>query len=425
VDQNNVPFMIVGDSTQSLFVSISEADAKIYFAARQAEGFNTVWVNLLCNSSNNGPNSDGSTYDEIPPFLANNDLSQPNPAYFQRVDDMINLAAQYDITVILDPAETIGWLGTLRNNGATVDFNYGVYVGNRYKNFPNIIWMFGNDFQTWTTASDDAVVLAVAKGIQSVDSNHLCTIELNYFDSNSLDDSNWTAIVSLNASYTYSPTYLEVLRAYYQSIKPTFLVESNYQGFSVGRDGVAAAEVLRRQEYWTITCGASGQLYGDINYDFPSGWQSNMNTTTVVELGYMRSFFSALPWYNLVPDQSHAFVTAGYGTPGVLGDSVMSSNYVTAAATPDGTVAVVFMPQVTTITLNMSKFSGPVTARWFDPSNGGYTPVTGSPFPNSGSQQFMPPGNTSDGHGDWVLVLTTSIVPSSRPAVPRDLRIVH
>ena len=57
-------------------------------------------------------------------------------------------------------------------------FAFGQYLGNRYKNFPNIIWMHGNDFQSWQNANDDALVQAVARGIRSVDLNHIHTVEL-------------------------------------------------------------------------------------------------------------------------------------------------------------------------------------------------------------------------------------------------------
>ena len=42
VDQNNLPFLIVGDSPQSLIGNLSEADAAIYFADRQLRGFNAL-----------------------------------------------------------------------------------------------------------------------------------------------------------------------------------------------------------------------------------------------------------------------------------------------------------------------------------------------------------------------------------------------
>jgi hypothetical protein len=67
------------------------------------------------------------------------------------------------------------------------------------------------------------------------------------------------------------------------------------------------------------------------------------------------------------------------------------------------------MPTSRVITVNLSKFSAPVTARWYDPANGTFTSIAGSPFANSGSRQFSPPGANADGDGDWLLVLETSV----------------
>ena len=85
-------------------------------------------------------------------------MTTPNEAYFAYVDQIINLAATNGIEVMLDPIETGGWLTTMLANGTTNCRAYGQYLGNRYKNFPNIIWSSGNDFQNWSTPANDAVV---------------------------------------------------------------------------------------------------------------------------------------------------------------------------------------------------------------------------------------------------------------------------
>jgi hypothetical protein len=405
VDQNNVPFMIVGDSPQALITKLSKAEAAAYFADRAALGFNAVWVNLLCNSYTGG-NPDGSTFDGIVPFTTFGDLSTPNPAYFERVDDMIKLAAQYGLAIILDPIETGGWLPTLQSNGATKDFNYGAFLGNRYESFANIIWMHGNDFQNWSTGSDDGLVQAVANGIRSVDSNHIHTLELSFLVSSSLDDRNWEPIVSLNAAYTYFPTYAEVLYAYNQSSSvPVFMVEANYEfENNTGMDS-GSASILRRQEYWTQLSGATGQLYGNhYTWQFAEGWQDSLDTTGAIQLGYMKNVFVSRAWYNLVPDQNHVVVTAGYGTFATTG-SLGSNDYLTAARTPDGNLVMAYMPTARTITVDMSKLSGLVRAQWFDPTNNSYVSISSSLLTNSGFQQFTPPGNNGAGDDDWLLLL--------------------
>jgi hypothetical protein len=322
------------------------------------------------------------------------------------VDRVINLAAQYGLQVMLDPAETAGFLPTMRNNGTNKCRAYGQYLGNRYKNFPNIIWISGNDFQTWQTASDDALALAVARGILDNDTNHLHTVELNYQVSSSLDDPKWASIVGLNAVYTYAPTYAEVLHAYGQSpTMPVFMVEANYESEKdSGTDGGSTYN-LRLQEYWTMLSGASGQLYGNhYTWQFIPGWQTNLATIGTRQFGYVKALFEARAWYNLVPDTSHVVVTRGYGTFSSSG-SIDSNDYATAASTPDGTLVMVYMPTRRTVTVDMSKLRDDAVGWWYDPASGSFIYISGSPFTNSGTRTFTPPGNNADGNGDWVLGL--------------------
>ena len=200
VDQNSVPVMIVGDSAWSLITNLTEAQAASYFADRKANGFNTVLLSLFVSEVIWG-RSDFSTYDGIVPFTTPGDLSTPNPAYFQRVDEMINLAASFGLCVFLNPIENYGWEATFQSAGQAECAAFGTYLGNRYKNFPNIVWASGNDYQDWPAA--DTVFLAIVNAIKAVDTNHLHTMELNYNNSSPFDDPRWVApVVDLNWSYT-------------------------------------------------------------------------------------------------------------------------------------------------------------------------------------------------------------------------------
>ena len=273
VDQNNSPFMIVGDSPHSLIGRMSKSDAEFYMANRQWYGINTLWVELLCNDKT-ACNADGTTFDGIPPFTTPGDISTPNPVYFQRVDDMLSIAAAHGITILLDAVETDGWLATFKANGAEKAAAFGRYLGNRYNNVPNIIWMYGNDFQTWADPGDDDVVLAVARGIKSADPNHIHTTELNYLSSGSLDDARWEPIVGLDGAYTYYPTYAQVLKEYNRpNFRPVFMEEANYEfENNLNTDGGSLPN-LRHQEYWTMLSGATGQLYGSAyTWRLPSGY---------------------------------------------------------------------------------------------------------------------------------------------------------
>ena len=429
VDQSNAPCLLIGESPQALTVNLTTNDAALFFTNRAGHGFNTAWVNLLC-STYTGGRPDASTIDGILPFTGtvpasvttgittNYDLTTPNEAFFARVDQMINLAAQQGIQVLLDPAETGGFLSVLLNNGTNKCRAYGQFLGNRYKNFPNIIWMSGNDFQTWRTPGDDAVVRAVALGIQDTDTNHLQTTELDYVVSSSLDDTNWDSILGLNGTYTYYPTYAQLQLDYNRTnFLPNFLVEANYE-FESLQGPVTTAPILRKQEYWTMTSGACGQMYGNhYTWPFSSGWQNFLDTPGSIEIGYLKAFFEARAWYNLVPDTNHVVVTAGYGTYSDTG-YVADNDYLTDAATPDGSLVVIYTPVIRQFTVDMSQLAGLAAAHWFDPAGGIYYPITGSPFTNSGMLNFTPPTNNADGDGGWVLVIETNPPPIPPPPPP-------
>jgi hypothetical protein len=433
VDQNDVPFLLVGDSPQALIGNLSQIEAAFFMENRRRHGINALWINLLCNGGT-ACNADGTTFDGIAPFTTANDLSTPNPAYFDRADGMISLAAVNGMVVLLDPIETIGWLATLRTNGIDKAFTFGQYLGNRYKNFPNIIWMHGNDFQSWQSANDDALVQAVARGIRSVDSNHIHTVELNYWTSGSLEDQSWAPLIELNAAYTYFPTYAQVLTEYNRpNFKPVFMVEANYElEHNFGADG-GSTQNLRRQEYWTMLSGATGQLYGSgYTWQLQKGWRTNLDTPGVIQLSYMKNLFVSKKWYDLIPDQTHTVLTSGYGDYSCLVGKVLAyvgqkskrisyllmrikeyttigsittSTCATAARTSDGSLVMAYLPSFRTITVDMSKLASKATARWYDPTSGAYSDIEGSPFGNRMNKSFTPPGKNSSGDRDWVLVL--------------------
>jgi hypothetical protein len=408
VDQHGRPFLIVGDSPQALIANVSPRQANRFFADREAAGFNSMWVNLLVDEYTGG-RANGPTYDGITPFTRTGDLSTPNPAYFARVDEMLRLAARHRMVVFLDPIETGGWLTVLRSNGIAKAYAYGRYLGLRYRRFPNIVWLNGNDFQSWQQAKDDALVLAVARGIRSVDRDHLQTVELNFPTSTSLDDSRWRGIVGLDAAYTYDPAYAEVLKAYgNRDHVPAFMLEATYEG-GTGEGRYTGPQTLRRTEYWTLLSGATGQFYGNkYTWPFLPGWPSYLDTIGSRQMTFVTNLFSHRPWYDLVPDTGHRLLVSGYGSYSADGDP-NGSDYVTAARTPNGRLAMAYLPSGQPIVVEMARMAGHrVRAQWYDPTSGTYMTIPGSPLARRGRHTFTPPGKNHGGDPDWVLVLTSA-----------------
>jgi hypothetical protein len=273
------------------------------------------------------------------------------------------------------------------------------------------MWQSGNDYSTYTDLTDGNVVYQVMLGIQSVAPSQLQTVETdapNYSDTFTLA----LPAISLDGVYTYTSTYDVVLQAYKSApTLPTFLMEGYYEFEPVGNP--VTYFQLRQQSYWLMTSGGSGQFYGThYNWTFSPGWQANLNSQGVKELGFLSQVFTDAGWWNLVPDTNHEIITAGYGTYCTATGPCAwftgsQQDYASTAYNPNGSASATYDIVGAALTVNMASFNGPVTARWFDPAGGTYTANTG-PFANSGSKQFAPPGgNNASGDHDWVLVLKT------------------
>jgi hypothetical protein len=403
VDRAGRPFLIAGESPQAMMVNCSEDDAELFFKNRHSHGFNAAWINLIC-STYTGGRPDASTFDRLHPFKTPGDFSQPNEDYFARCDRIIRIAAKYQTLVMLDPAETGSFLEVMQKNGVEKCRAYGRYLGKRYEKFDNILWFHGNDYANHTP-ENDKLATAIAAGIREFDDRHLHTIEIDWGGTyaTSLDDERWAPLVGLSAAYTYKPVYLPILKDYNRKTDhrvPTFMVESSYEFEHLSGAQLGTPHQLRMQEYTANLSGATGQMYGNkFTWPFLPGWKSQLDTPGATQMKHVQALFEPRRWFELVPDQDHTLVTDGYGKFGEF-------DYVSAARTPDGRLAIVYIPDRRTISIDMSKLSRTIIARWYDPAAGKFSAADAPRLGKTG-RQFSTPGDNADGPGnqDWVLVL--------------------
>ena len=190
---------------------------------------------------------------------------------------------------------------------------------------------------------------------------------------------------------------------------PVYMQEAGYE-FEQNESWISTGtpQVLRRQEYWSALSGAAGQFYGNhYTWQFISGWQSHLDTAGSRQFGYLVRLLEHLRWYRLVPDIRHRIVVGGYGKPDPA-SNVLSSDYVTAAATRDGSLALAYFPAGGTVAVNLARFAGPVRVRWFDPTNGRFRRGTGRRRPNITVARITAPRENNAGDKDWLLVLTAA-----------------
>ena len=407
----NKPVFITGEAAWSLLAQLSDADVEAYLSDRAARGFNAIIVNLIEHQY--ADHAPADFYGDAP--FGGAPFSTPNEAYFAHADHVISRAAAHGISVFLFPAylgygsgqcnvHDEGWGTDMERASDAVMRAWGVYVGNRYKSFPNIIYVIGCDADPRTCSPSLVGKLnAVAAGIKSVDSVHLMTAD-NGGQQSSLDV--WSGYSWLDISDMYGASNVAKLNSEYtrSDFLPFFQGEDTYEG-----ESSATPRSLRTRQYESVLSGAYlGSFFGNnptwcFNETNPAAavpcprsptWQSQLGSPGAVGQSWFGKLFRSREHWLLAPDINHSVVMAGFGSGATL---------TTTARIGDGQTIIAYVPNgsAATLKVNLNKIgSASSTAKcwWFNPSNGS-AKLIGS-FPNSGTHDFTPPDSN-----DWVLVI--------------------
>ena len=171
VNQRGEPFLIVGDTAWSLIAQLGEEDIDRYLEDRSKRGFNSVIVNLIEHRFCAAP---PKTRAGLAPFKKAGDFSTPNPDYFAFAHGVVKKANDRGIVVWLFPSYLgfgggeEGFFSEMKDGGRARLRAYGRFVGERFKDLPNIVWVMGGDFTPGE--ADRWTVTEVAEGIREVDS---------------------------------------------------------------------------------------------------------------------------------------------------------------------------------------------------------------------------------------------------------------
>lgn len=394
VDANGQPFFIHGDTPWSLIVQLTREQVVQYLDDRKAKGFNTILVNLIEHKFSDNPPS--NAYGAAP-FVTPGDYATPNSSYFDHAAYVVEQASLRGMVVFLTPSYMgfgggdEGWYQEMVANGATKLRNYGQFVANRFGAYDNIVWVQGGDYNP----PDLGLLRAIPNGIRDITTKWPHTFHGSRGTSALGFLGTGEAWLSVNDIYTTEATVVSsAFIEYARSSMPFFLIEARYEN-----DGIATETIIRTLGYHAALSGATGHFYGnDPIWRFGSGWQTALGNPGAATLRHLKTLVDSLAWWTLEPDTAGTLVTAGVGSGATRTAAAMASNR---------SFALVYVPSVRSVTVDMNRLSGPhVRARWYDPTNGAYTNVAGSPFvAASGSVSLAPTGNNSRGQGDWVLVL--------------------
>ena len=389
VDHAGRPFFLHGEAAWSLISATKREDVELYLSDRRARGFNAISV-VLIDHLEPPTNAYGDA-----PFSVRGDFATPNEAYFAYADWVVRRAAEKGFIVLLSPCY-LGYEGgqegfyqDVLRNGESKMRGWGSWVGARYRDFSNIIWLNGGDYNP--PPEGIALLNAVVAGIKAEDDRHIHAVHWGPETSGSEIEVPW---LDLNTTYTYKPVYLKALLDHTDASRPFILLESTYEN-----EHGASTQLLRAQAYYAVLSGASGHVFGSFPvWKFASNWQEELASNGALSMSHVRSLFADRSWFTLQPDTASQVLTGGSGTKG-------STDYALLAMTQDRHLAIAYLPSRRAVTVDMRQLAGRARVSWYDPSNGTWAAIEGSPFASSTPLTFTPPQQNAAGDGDWVLVL--------------------
>ena len=329
-------FLYIGDTAWELFHRLNREEAEKYLEKRREQGFTVVQAVVLAELDGlNIPNA----YGDKP--LIDNDLQKPNEKYFKHVDYIVRLAAEKGIFIGMlptwgDKLDASRWGIGPEIFNPELAYTYGQWIGNRYKNEPNIIWINGGD--RWCGDPNYRTWVALGKGIKSVDPNHLMTFHPHGGISSSwcFHDADWLDFNMLQSGHSdrYIPNYNEV-RADYDLIpvKPCMDGEPNYEDHAINwnpENGWFDEWDVRRSSYWGVFAGGHGITYGchPVWQFYDKGrepitsarhyWYDVLDLPGAWDMIHLRNLLESRPVNGRRPDQSVIVSGTGEGASYVL-----------------------------------------------------------------------------------------------------------
>lgn len=439
VHRDGTPFLWIGDTAWELVHRGTREEIERYLEKRRAQGFTVVKTVLLAEF---GGVETPNAYGHLP--LAGGDPARPDvrpgPAndYWDHVDFAVDAAAKKGLTMGLLPT----WGDKVWPAGAGTPspaFNpsnaraYGRFLGRRYRDRPNLIWILGGDRAVAGPGVDTAPVWrAMSAGLAEGDGGrHLQSFHPWRPDSSSrwFHGDKWLAFNMLQSGHGARdfPNWARIAGDFaLWPPKPCLDGEPRYEDHPVNHRaelGYFDDYDVRQAAYWAVFAGALGHTYGNHNVwqmyvpgralsrtQPRTPWPEALDQRGAWSMLPLRRLLLSRPFLTRVPDPS--VVVSGHGE---------GADHVEAARDQNGTYAFVYLPTGKPVRVDLRKIGGArVRAWWFDPRTGKATDAGTLEAPDRSRfhHAFTPPVDYVGRGQDWVLVLDDAARAYGPPGEP-------
>lgn len=434
------PFFWLGDTAWELIHHTTREETSYYLRTRGDQGFTVIQTVVLSEFQGvNEPSALG-----LRPLIEN-DPRRPNPAYFDRVVEIVDEAASRNLYVALVPTWgdklTAPWGDgprLFRNDNLADAHFFAQYLAGRLKDRTNVLWILGGDRPPRIAGTNDEglrktaeaagfsvnqdwtpIWRELAAGIsEGLGRTPLILYHPQGGTSSSvlLHHEPWLSVNGMQSGHGGGhdvPVWEWIARDYsLKPTKPTLDLEPNYEDHPYNpwptwnpATGYFRDHDVRKQVYRSVFAGGCGVTYGHhavwgfvgarnpvINHA-DRDWIDALQRPAGRQVQFLRRLIESRPYFNLIPDQKL-----------ISGDSGSGGLHIQATRDKEGTYAFVYIPlNDLNFTLDLASLrSQKLRAWWYDPRTGvgtliGLIETTGA---NPKHDFRTPPYGP-----DWVLVL--------------------
>ena len=333
--ENGTPFFWQGETGWLLPERLDRAEAEWYLQRCREEGYNVVQVQVIdnvpaVNIYGQLSNTDGWNFAAID--------RKGVYGYWDHLDYIIRMAEQNGIYIGMVAI----WGGLVKDGKLSVEEakKYGTFLGNRYKNRPNIIWFMGGDIQGDIKPE---VWNALATSIKAADPNHLMTYHPRgrYTSARWWSKAAWLDFHTFQSGHrrygqrmgnkdypipddTEEDNWMYVDSTWaYKPLKPVLDAEPSYEDIPMGlhdkNEPRWKACDVRRYAYWSVFAGSCGHTYGHnaimqmLKPGYPTSygdagdvktWYQALNDPGFQQMKFVRQLILSFPYFERVGDQS-------------------------------------------------------------------------------------------------------------------------
>lgn len=395
IHENGKPFFWLANTSWLMPERLNRDDVEFFLTEEAKQGYNVEQVQVLCGTPTyNIYGQAGNVSD----FAFSAESKDGVYGYWEHLDYIVDFAAQQGIYIAMD----VIWGSQTDRMNVEKATRLGEFMGTRYANRPNIIWMIGGDIRG---DKKPEVWDALARAIKKADPLHLMTfhprgrttsawwfndrewLDFNMFQSGhrcygqrngdgdyTIDDNteedNWRYVEMSVPGNKVGQSRFSVTG----NLKPIIDGEPSYEDIPQGLHDFTMPRWqdydVRRYAYWAVFAGCCGHTYGHNSimqfmkpgvlpsFDAKKPWWEALKDPGYQQMKFLKALMLSFPFTERVPDQS--LIASGNG-----------EKYDRIIATRGTDYALIYDYTARPFSVNLTKISGKEKNIWqMNPKDG-------------------------------------------------------